>query len=122
MRTKMVSRCLALAALILPLSALAQVPPLTYNGTITATVSTSSQILIPAGLFQKVLQLCTLPGSSANVWLNPSGGTAVVNQGLPIRANFGCINFGSDILPLPKGPITAITDGGSPQTVSLGGG
>jgi hypothetical protein len=102
------------------LSAPIPVAPLSYTTTTTATVATASGTLATVGQY-KFLNLCTLPTSTANVWLNPNG-AAVANTGIPIFAGGGCTSFGTQGLPMPTTAITAITDGGSAQTITLAGG
>jgi hypothetical protein len=101
---------------------LAQTPQ-TYAASSAATVNTTSGLLFSAGAFQRFLQICTLPGSTGNVWLNLAGGTAVVSQGTIVYANGGCTTFsGGGPLPVPKSQVNAITDGGSAQSVAYAGG
>lgn len=95
---------------------------LVYHGPDTASVGTASGSLVAAGVYSYKLQICTLNGSSSNVWLNVHGGTAVVQTGVPVWAGGGCTNFGTDALPMPQSAINAITDSGSAQTVTLAGG
>lgn len=96
--------------------------PLAYSTTLTKSVATTSGTLISAGTYTRALQICTLPTSTTNIWLNASGGTAVVNEGIPVWAGGGCTNFGTVDLPMPTAAITAITDSGSSQSVTIGGG
>lgn len=95
---------------------------LTYSDASSGSVGTASGTLVTAGAYLRTLTMCTLPTSSANVWLRPDGGTAAPGTGLPIYAGGGCITFGTQGLPMPTAAITAITDGVSAQTVTLAGG
>lgn len=97
-------------------------PPLSYLTSTSVSVATTSTLLVPAAAYSSSLQVCTLPGSTTNVWLNASGGAATVDSGIPVFAGGGCTTFGTGALPIPTGPIYAITDGGSAQTVVLSGG
>jgi len=96
--------------------------PLAYSGSASASVATTSGTLVIAGAYTRALQICTLPTSTTNVWLNVTGGAAAASAGVPIYAGGGCASFGGPALPLPTGAITAITDGGVAQTVTLAGG
>jgi len=88
-----------------------------------ASVGTTSGILITAGTYTRSLTICTLPTSTTNVWLNPRGATAIVSTGFPVFAGGGCVNFSSaGGAPIPSANITAITDAGTAQTVTLAGG
>jgi len=95
---------------------------LAYGGSTSASVATTSGTLVSAGAYKRALQVCTLPTSTTNVWLNSAGAAAVVNTGIPVAAGGGCANFGNIGFPIPSAAITAITDSGSAQTVTLAGG
>ena len=97
-------------------------PALAYTASTSASVATSSGSLISAGAYSNFVEVCTLPASTSNVWLNPTGGTAAASAGLPVFAGGGCTTFGTPDQPLPTGAITAITDGTSAQTVTIVGG
>jgi hypothetical protein len=68
------------------------------------------------------MQLCTSLTSTANVYVNPTGGTAVVGQNIYIASAGGCANFGTAALPMPTASATAITDGVAAQTLLASGG
>lgn len=93
-----------------------------YTASTTGTVGTSSGTLVAAGTYGGVLQICTLPTSTTNVWLNIVGGTAVANSGMPVAAGGGCAYFGPGGPPVPTAAITAITDGAVSQDVAVMGG
>jgi hypothetical protein len=95
---------------------------LNYQNTEPVTVGTSSAVLVAAGQFRRSLVVQTLPGSTTNVWLNPSGAPAVVGSGCLVSAGGGSFTFGSIEVPMPAGEITAITDGETAQGVALAGG
>jgi hypothetical protein len=97
------------------------VPPVAYSSSGSSSVGTTSGTLATAGQFKFALQIATLPASTANIWLNPTGGAAVVGSGLLLSAGGGSINFGAQALPMPTAAITAITDGASSQNVALAG-
>ena len=97
-------------------------PTLAFTASTSVSVATTSGTLATAGAYIKTLQVCTLPASTTNVWLNPTGAAAVVGAGIPVYLGGGCTFFGSGGLPLPTAAITAITDSGSAQTVVLAGG
>ena len=99
----------------------ASATPLAYATSGSSSVGTTSGTLAAAGAYTKALQICTLPASTTNVWLNVKGGAAVVSAGVPVWAAGGCVAFGGT-LPIPTTAITAITDGGTSQTVTLAGG
>ena len=98
--------------------------PLAYSLSTSASVGTSSGTLLAAGAANRALLICTLPASSANVWLNLTGGAAVASAGVAVPGGGGCALLSSGgPLPLPAATaITAITDGGSSQTVTISGG
>jgi hypothetical protein len=50
---------------------------------------------------------------TATVWLNPSGGAAVVGQGIPLSPQTIALTFGTPALPLPTAAMTAISSSGS---------
>jgi hypothetical protein len=100
---------------------------LTYQSTPNASVGTTSAALsINSLAFNstnfKTMQLCTSLTSTANVYVNPTGGTAVVGQNIYIASAGGCANFGTAALPMPTASATAITDGSSAQTLLASGG
>lgn len=98
------------------------VAPLTYVTPDSVSVGTTSGTLAASGKYKTSLQVCTLPASTTNVWLNPRGAAAVVSAGIPVFAGGRCTNFGTQALPVPTAAITAITDSGSAQTVTMAGG
>jgi hypothetical protein len=97
------------------------VAPLTYATPDTLSVGTTSTALATAAQY-KTLQICTLPASTTNVWLNLRGAAAVASAGVPVFAGGGCTNLGTQALPMPTAAINAITDSVSAQTVTLAGG
>lgn len=100
----------------------ATVPTLAYSAPTTGTAGTSSGTLIAAGAFTRILTIATLPASTTNVWLNPAGGASVVGQGHLVGAGGGSWTYGTAASPMPTTLITAITDGGGGQTVTITGG
>jgi hypothetical protein len=92
-----------------------------YTASTTVSAGTTSGTLATAGQFTTALQLCTLPASTTNVWLNVKGAAAVVGQGVPVFFGGGCTNFGSTMLPMPTAAINAITDSGSSQALTEAG-
>jgi hypothetical protein len=94
---------------------------LAYTASTTGSAGTSSGTLITAAQYHLV-KICTLFSSTSNVWLGMTGGTAAVGSGLGIPAGGGCKTLGSADTPMPTSAITAITDGGSAQTVTIVGG
>ena len=96
-------------------------PPLTYTGNASATVGTSSGPLFTAGTYTRVVLICTLPGSTANVWLRLDGSAAAPSTGVVVNSGGGCTPIGP-VLPMPTATVTAITDGVTAQTVTLAGG
>jgi hypothetical protein len=97
-------------------------PKLAYSGPASATVGTSSGVLFAQGAYSRLVQVCTLLSSTANVWLRLDGGVAAANAGVAVPAGGGCAYLGPAFLPLPTANVTAITDGGVSQTVTLTGG
>jgi hypothetical protein len=98
------------------------VAPLAYIGPHSATVQTTSGVLVAAGTYKTSLTIQTLPGSTGNVWLRPDGSTAAPNTGVLVSGFGGSRAFGAPGFPIPAGDITAITDGGAPQVVLVSGG
>ena len=68
------------------------------------------------------MTFCTSLSSTANVWLNLTGGAAVAGQGTPVYGGGGCTSIGTATLPMPTSAVTAITDGAAAQTLSVSGG
>lgn len=98
------------------------IAPMAYIGPPFATVGTTSAVLIPAGTYTRALTIQTAPNALTNVWLRADGTPAAPNTGILCQAAGGSVSFGGPQYPLPTGNITAITDGGGPQTVFLSGG
>jgi hypothetical protein len=98
------------------------VPPLLYSLSTSGTVTPGGGTLVAAGLVARSLVVTTPLNSTANVWLNVTGGAPVVGAGIPVWAGGGDVAFGDGAQPLPLGPITAITDGTAPVIVALSGG
>jgi len=100
---------------------------LTYQSTPNANVGTTSATLTINSLdFNsanfKTMQLCTALTSTSNVYINPTGGTAVVGQNIYVASGGGCANFGTAALPMPTASATAITDSSSAQALLASGG
>jgi hypothetical protein len=93
---------------------------LTYQAPQVATVAPSSTSIVTAGAFVSLIVLHLSSPANATVWLNPSGGAAVVGQGIPLIAGAPPVTFGTPSLPLPTAAITAISEGVS-QNVSIVG-
>ena len=98
------------------------VPCIAYSASTSISVATTSGAFVAAGAYVHMLQVCTLPASTSNVWLNPTGGTAVVGSGVLVASAGKCVNFGTTGLPMPIGAVTAITDNASAQSVAVTGG
>lgn len=95
---------------------------LAYTLNSAATVSASSGVLVATGAVHTFLSITTLTSGTADVWLNPSGGAAVVGSGVPVFAGGGNVTFGKGgQYPLPTGNLTAISSSGS-VSVALAGG
>lgn len=97
-------------------------PPLTYSPIVSGSVGTTSNVLIPSGAFSTTVTIQTQPGSTGNIWLRPDGSVAVSGSGPYIFAGGGSYTFGTPAVPMPTADITAITDAGVPQKVSISGG
>lgn len=95
---------------------------LTYIGPASASVGTASAVLVPAGTYARTWRVCTLPASTTNVWLRPDGSAAVVGTGDSAASGGGCFLYGTPSAPLPAASVTAITDAGTAQAVTLAGG
>ena len=80
----------------------------TYLAPSTGSVSTTATIVaVPGG---KVTKVCnTTASGGGNIWLNPSGGTAVSQAGDEAAAAGGCVIYGT---PLAN-PITGVSDSGT---------
>ena len=98
------------------------VSPLVYKGPHNLTVGTSSAQLIAAGTYTTALTIQTLPGDPGNIWLRLDGSTAAPATGVLISGYGGSRSFGAPGFPVPASAITAVTDGGAPQTVLISGG
>ena len=104
-------RLLAFAAIAFqPFAALAQGVPVvvTYLAPATGSVSVSATLVsVPGG---KVTKVCntTAPGGG-NIWLNPSGGTAVASAGDEAAAGGGCVIYGTPLANI----ITGVSDSGT---------
>ena len=97
----------------------AGVAPLTYTLNGAGTVTTSSAVLLAAAAAGTSVTLQN--NGAVDVWLNPTGGAAVVGLGAKIFANGGSYTYGTTGNPLPTGAITAIVAAGS-ASVSISGG
>jgi len=91
---------------------------MTYGASNSTTAATTSGALFTAGTWQVFVKYCTIPSSTGNVWLNPTGAAAVADKGLVIPAGGapnGCICFGagSGCYPFPTATVTAISDSGT---------
>ena len=91
--------------------------PITYAapGT-TVAVSTASTSVISAGVYTKFFTVCTEQADVGNVWLNVSGGAAVVNSGIYVPAAGGCVS-----IPPPTAAVTGISDSGTSHLTIQGG-
>jgi hypothetical protein len=98
-----------------------KVAALGYSVCTTGTVAVSSGTLVASGLVTSSLTVTSLPTSTGNVWLNPTGSAAVVGAGHLVAAGGGSFTYGAPGVPVPSGPITAISDNGS-VVVGLAGG
>ena len=97
-------------------------PVLTYTLSTSAPVTTASSVVMAAGQL-KIAQFQTLPASTVNIWLNPTGGASVPNSGVCVPAGGGSANFGTPALPMSTTAITACTDAGAAaQTLLIVGG
>lgn len=85
---------------------------------VTPTVATTSTLLANAAVAAQRLTICTDAGSTANVWLNPTGAAAVAHQGAPVFAGGGCYVFA----PAPTAAVYGISDGGGSVTINAQGG
>lgn len=103
-----------------PLFFQASAAAVAYTATSSASVTTASTPLLAAGSFTQAFQLQTQPGQTGNVYLNISGGAAVVGQGIVIPAGGGSQNFGPGNLPIPTGAIAAISDSGTVNVLIAG--
>ena len=97
--------------------------PLSYTTSTSTAVTTASSQVVAAGQFSRVVQFQTLPASTVNIWLNPTGGASVPNSGVCVPAGGGSANFGTPALPMSTTAITACTDAGAAaQTLLIVGG
>jgi hypothetical protein len=93
---------------------------LAYTVSESVTVTATSGIAVPAGTCTTTLTLQNTD-SVHNIWINPTGGAAVVGAGCLISAGGGSYTFGGIANPVPTSNITAISDGGSPNLAVMGG-
>jgi hypothetical protein len=84
--------------------------PIAYAASTNATAGTSSGTLVAAGAYQRTLVLSN--ASTNAVWLNVTGGAAVIGSGLLLPAS-GQLVFGTQWLPIPTSTITAIASASS---------
>jgi len=82
----------------------------------TVSVTTASTSVLGAAAYTHTLTLCTEPADAGNVWLNLSGGAAVVNTGFYVPSAGGCVT----IAP-PTAAITGISDSGTSHLTVQGG-
>ncbi len=94
---------------------------LSYTVCTTGTVGAATGTLTNAGTLTGSLTITSPVSSTANVWLNPTGGSAVVGAGHLVAAGGGSFTYGGPGVPLPSGNITAISDNGT-VVVALAGG
>lgn len=97
-------------------------PPLTYSPIVSGTVGTTSNVLVPSGTFTTTFTIQTQPGSTGNIWMRPDGSVAVSGAGPYVFAGGGSYTFGTAAVPLPTADLTAVTDAGVAQKVSISGG
>jgi len=91
--------------------------PITYaTPGSTVAVATSSTAVISAGTYTKFFTVCTEQADVGNVWLNVSGGAAVVNTGIYVPAAGGCVS-----IPPPTAAVTGISDSGTSHLTIQGG-
>jgi hypothetical protein len=81
----------------------------------TATVAATSTPIVKAGACLQTLTIFSAPGAGADVWLNPSGGDAVVGQGARLPAA-GSLTF----KPPPIDAVSAIAATGSVTISAIG--
>jgi hypothetical protein len=96
------------------------VPTLSYSGCTFGSVTTSSAQLVAAAAYAKSLTLQNT-GTAGNVWINPTGGTAVVGSGYSVGPGGGSFTFGTNGAPVPTGAIFAISDAGTNNVAIMGG-
>jgi hypothetical protein len=95
---------------------------LAYTTSSSGIAGVASGPLIAAGQFNRTVTMTTLPASVTNVWLNPTGGPAVIGTGHCVFAGGGSFTYGTLQYPMPTAAISAITDGGAAQSVAIAGG
>jgi len=94
--------------------------PLTYTISESIAVGTTSTQIVAAGFITESLILSLPSGGTANIYLNVTGGPAVIGTGIPIWAGEGEFVFGGAIA-IPTAAISAISDSGSVQLMIAGG-
>jgi hypothetical protein len=118
-----VSDAEALALLDVLVTNQGKVLPLDYAASTTGTVAAGGGTLVSAGAMTRSLTITTLSDSVSNIWLDPNGGTPAVGKGVLLFAGGGDQSFGEGApRPMPTGAITAISENGFLQLVSLVGG
>lgn len=84
----------------------------TYAAPTTGTVTTTATLVAVPGA--KVTKICnTTASSGGNIWLNPSGGTAVVGSGDEAQAGGGCVTYTGAVVNANGNIITGVSDSGS---------
>jgi len=81
---------------------------------LVSSVGASSVTIAAAGVAAHTLTVCTGPSQAGNLWMNPSGGTAVSGSGVVAAAYGGCFTFS----PAPTTAVTGISDTG---TINING-
>ena len=93
---------------------------MTYPAPTTGSVSTSTTIVTTPGA--QMTKICdTTAAGGGNIWLNPSGGTAVAQTGDEAQAGGGCIIYSGPVQNTNSNHITGVSDSGTATfTVTLG--
>ena len=93
-------------------------PPVTFSGAlgIPATCGIGSTLIVAAGLATRNLTIQTGPTAAGNLWLNPTGGIAVVGSGVFAAAGGGDFTFPDGV----TGDVNGISDNGTIPISGIG--
>jgi hypothetical protein len=84
---------------------------------IPATCGTATTQIVAAGLAPRWLTIQTAPTSAGNLWLNPTGGAAVVGSGVFVASGGGSFTFPNGV----TATVNGISDNGTIAISGIGG-
>ena len=84
---------------------------------IPSTCGTATTQIVAAGLAPRFLTIQTAPTSAGNLWLNPTGGAAVVGSGVFVASGGGSFTFPNGV----AAAVNGISDNGTIAISGIGG-